>query len=63
MPNLFTSVCTVPNRIISSTEPIDAKFFEEIAGACRENMEPEKFARSCSRLDVLNEIWRHLNGK
>ena len=37
--------------------------FEEVTGACRESMEWDKFARSCSRLDVLNEIWRPLNGK
>ena len=33
--------------------------FGEIAGAYRENLERDKFARSCSRLDVLIEIWRH----
>ena len=32
-------------------------------GTCRENMERDKFTKSSPRLDFLNEIWRHLNGK
>ena len=40
-----------------------AQGFDENTGAGRENIERDKFTESCSRMDVLKEIWRYLNGK
>ena len=45
---------------LSVAQSLSMPRFEEIIGACGENMERDEFARSCSRLDVSNKIWRHL---